>query len=94
MIASSTSSSVGRPLSRTICSSSACTSGRTRTSISAAPPPRIHTRETLDRRFDDLESGKVQLIDGEEARQRLMEKTASTTSANTLRTTIQTRPTA
>ena len=35
-----------------------------------------HTREMLDRRFDDLESGRVKLIDGEEAYRRLMEKTA------------------
>lgn len=34
-----------------------------------------HTREMLDRRYDDLESGKVKLIDGEEAFRRLMEKT-------------------
>jgi len=34
-----------------------------------------HTRQMLDRRFDDLESGKVQPIDGEEAYRRLMEKT-------------------
>lgn len=34
-----------------------------------------HTRELLDKRYDDLESGKVQLIDGEEAFQRLLEKT-------------------
>ncbi len=34
-----------------------------------------HTRQMLDRRFDDLESGKVQLIDGEAAYRRLMEKT-------------------
>jgi len=34
-----------------------------------------HTREMLDRRFDDLESGRVELIDGEEAYRRLMEKT-------------------
>jgi hypothetical protein len=34
-----------------------------------------YTRELLDRRYDDLESGKVKLIDGEEAFQRLMEKT-------------------
>lgn len=27
-----------------------------------------HTRETLDRRFDDLESGRVKPIDGEEDR--------------------------
>jgi hypothetical protein len=33
------------------------------------------TREMLDRRFDDLESGRVKLIDGEEAYRRLMEKT-------------------
>ena len=34
-----------------------------------------HTREMLDRRFDDLESGRVTPIDGEEAYRRLMEKT-------------------
>jgi predicted transcriptional regulator len=34
-----------------------------------------HTREMLDRRFDDLESGRVNPIDGEEAYGRLMEKT-------------------
>lgn len=34
-----------------------------------------HTREVLDRRFDDLESGTVKPIDGEEAYRRLMEKT-------------------
>ncbi|MDQ2947857.1 MAG: hypothetical protein M3Y27_18320 [Acidobacteriota bacterium] len=34
-----------------------------------------HTREMLDRRYDDLESGKVKLIDGEEGFRRLMEKT-------------------
>jgi predicted transcriptional regulator len=33
------------------------------------------TREMLDRRFDELESGRVQLIDGEEAYRRLIEKT-------------------
>ena len=33
------------------------------------------TREMLDRRYDDLESGRVQPIDGEEAYRRLMEKT-------------------
>ena len=33
-----------------------------------------YTREMLDRRFDDLESGKVKPIDGEEAYRRLMEK--------------------
>ena len=33
------------------------------------------TRELLDRRFDDLESGRVKPIDGEEAYRRLMEKT-------------------
>jgi predicted transcriptional regulator len=32
-------------------------------------------REMLDRRFDDLESGRVAPIDGEEAYRRLMEKT-------------------
>jgi predicted transcriptional regulator len=34
-----------------------------------------HTREMLDRRFDEMESGGVQPIDGEEAYRRLMEKT-------------------
>jgi predicted transcriptional regulator len=33
------------------------------------------TREMLDRRYDDLESGRVQPIDGEEAYRRLMAKT-------------------
>ena len=33
------------------------------------------TREMLDRRCDDLESGRVQAIDGEEAYRRLLEKT-------------------
>jgi predicted DNA-binding protein len=33
------------------------------------------TREMLDSRYDDLKSGKVKLIDGEEAFQRLMQKT-------------------
>ena len=32
-------------------------------------------RETLARRYDELESGAVQLIDGDEAFKRLMEKT-------------------
>jgi hypothetical protein len=32
-------------------------------------------REMLDRRYDDLESGRVKPIDGEEAFRRLMEKT-------------------
>ena len=34
-----------------------------------------NTREMLDRRYDDLESGRVEPIDGEEAYRRLMEKT-------------------
>jgi predicted transcriptional regulator len=34
-----------------------------------------HTQEMLDRRFDEMESGRVQPIDGEEAYRRLMEKT-------------------
>jgi len=34
-----------------------------------------YTREMRDRRYDDLESGKVQLISGEEVFRRLMEKT-------------------
>ena len=37
-----------------------------------------YLRETLDRRYDDMESGKVQGIDGEEAYRRLMEKTQAT----------------
>jgi predicted DNA-binding protein len=35
------------------------------------------TRGMLDSRYDDLKSGKVKPIDGEEAFQRLMQKTAS-----------------
>lgn len=34
-----------------------------------------YTREMLDRRYDEMASGKVQGIDGEEAFRRLMEKT-------------------
>jgi hypothetical protein len=34
-----------------------------------------HAREMLDRRFDDLDSGKVKPIDGDEAHRRLMQKT-------------------
>jgi predicted transcriptional regulator len=34
-----------------------------------------YTRERLDRRYDEMESGKVPGIDGEEAYRRLMEKT-------------------
>ena len=34
-----------------------------------------YTREVLDRRYDEMDSGKVQGIDGEEAFRRLMEKT-------------------
>jgi hypothetical protein len=34
-----------------------------------------YTREMLDRRYDDLESGRVQAIDGEEAYRRLKAKT-------------------
>lgn len=34
-----------------------------------------HAREMLDRRFDDLESGRVKPIDGEDAYRLLMEKT-------------------
>jgi hypothetical protein len=33
------------------------------------------TREMLDRRFDDLEAGRVKPIDGEKALRRLLEKT-------------------
>jgi len=31
-------------------------------------------RQTLDRRYDDIKSGRVALIDGEESRARLQEK--------------------
>jgi predicted transcriptional regulator len=34
-----------------------------------------YTREMLDRRYDEMESGKVQGLDGEEAYRRLLEKT-------------------
>ncbi|MDQ2710907.1 MAG: hypothetical protein M3Y24_01520 [Acidobacteriota bacterium] len=34
-----------------------------------------HIRNTLDSRYDDIKSGRVKLIDGEEAFERLMEKT-------------------
>jgi hypothetical protein len=34
-----------------------------------------YTREMLDRRYDDLESGRVKAIDGEEAYRLLIEKT-------------------
>jgi hypothetical protein len=40
-------------------------------------PELAQTREMLDSRYDDLKSGKVKPIDGEEAFQRLMQKTAS-----------------
>jgi hypothetical protein len=40
------------------------------------------TREMLDRRYDDLESGKVKPIDGEEAFRRLMEKTEAKRQRN------------
>ena len=35
----------------------------------------LEIREILDSRYDDLESGRVKLIDGEEAYSRLMAKT-------------------
>jgi hypothetical protein len=35
----------------------------------------LRTRGMLDRRYDDIQSGKVQLMDGEEAFARLKEKT-------------------
>jgi predicted transcriptional regulator len=35
------------------------------------------TREMLDSRYDDIKSGRVKLIDGEEAFARLMAKTES-----------------
>jgi predicted DNA-binding protein len=34
-----------------------------------------HAREMLDRRFDDLENGKADPMDGEEAYRRLIKKT-------------------
>jgi predicted transcriptional regulator len=34
-----------------------------------------YTRELLNRRYDEMESGKVEGIDGEDAFRRLMEKT-------------------
>jgi hypothetical protein len=34
-----------------------------------------YTREMLDRRYDEMESGQVEGIDGEEAYRRLMAKT-------------------
>jgi predicted transcriptional regulator len=40
------------------------------------------TRATLDRRYDDLKSGKVNLIDGEEAFARLKAKTKSNATAS------------
>ena len=36
-----------------------------------------YTREMLDRRYDDLESGKVKLISGDEVRARLRAKSAA-----------------
>ena len=36
-----------------------------------------NAREMLDRRFDDLESGRVKAVDGEEAYRLLMERTES-----------------
>ena len=36
-----------------------------------------NAREMLDRRFDDLESGRVKTVDGEEAYRHLMERTES-----------------
>jgi hypothetical protein len=33
-----------------------------------------HLKETLDKRFDDIESGRVQLVDGEEACRILRER--------------------
>jgi hypothetical protein len=40
-------------------------------------------RETLDRRYDDMKSGKVQLIDGEEAFARLRAKSEARRSSRT-----------
>jgi hypothetical protein len=40
------------------------------------------TREMLDGRFDDLESGTVKPMDGEEAYRRLMEKTEAQRQRN------------
>jgi predicted transcriptional regulator len=41
-----------------------------------------HLRKTLDRRYDEIASGKVKLIDGEEAYRRLMEKAETHRSRN------------
>jgi len=46
------------------------------------------TREMLDRRYDDLESGRVKPIDGEEAYRRLMEKTEAQRRHRPARDTI------
>jgi hypothetical protein len=35
----------------------------------------VHTREMLDRRYDEMATGRVEGIDGEEARRLLIEKT-------------------
>ncbi len=42
----------------------------------------VKTREMLDRRYDDLESGRVKPMDGEEAYRRLMEKTEAQRQRN------------
>ena len=41
-----------------------------------------YTRELLNRRYDEMESGKVPGIDGEEAYRRLIEKNGSTATAS------------
>ena len=43
--------------------------------LQAKPGQMAHAREMLDRRFDDLESGRAAPIDGEEAYRHLMQKT-------------------
>jgi predicted transcriptional regulator len=41
-----------------------------------------HTRETLDRRYDDLERGKVKLVSGDEVKARLRAKSAARRAGN------------
>jgi predicted transcriptional regulator len=41
-----------------------------------------YTRETLDSRYDDLESGKVKLITGDEVKARLRAKSAARRAAH------------
>jgi hypothetical protein len=66
-ITASSITSAGRlSASRAICSSFACI---------GLYDELAYTREMRDRRYDEMESGRVQGIDGEEAYRRLMEET-------------------